>query len=67
MSMKIGIEQYSKLWDAYNSKQHLTVSDTQELFQFLLDTDLILKCNEPTQRYAQYLVMEGLCYEVSCE
>ena len=67
MSMKIGIDHYDKLWDAYDNKQHLTVSEYQDLFQFLIDTDLIFQCNEPTQRLYQYLVLEGLCYEVVCE
>lgn len=67
MNMMIGISEYNKLWEAYNNKCHLTVNDTQELFQFLLDTDLIFKCNEQTQRYCRYLVMEGLCYEVGYE
>ena len=44
----------------------LSPCDTVDIVQFLLDTDLIEQYPE-LYELADYYVLEGLCYQVSCK
>lgn len=53
---------YEALLDLYDAGS-LPPDEQIELAQFLIDTDLYLQLHQYTQ-WCEYMILEGLCYDV---
>lgn len=58
------LPQYKDLLSRYVREGLPNQDELCDLFQYLLDTDLIDQMSPRMQQYAEYLIMEGFLYDI---
>lgn len=60
-------DKYKELLATYVREGLPDQDELVDLFQYLLDTDLIDQMSPRMQQYANYLIMEGFLYHIPTE
>jgi len=60
-------DKYKELLTRYTREGLPDSDELCDLFQYLLDTDLIEQMSPRMQQYAEYLIMEGFLYNIPTE